>query len=128
MKVLLTTINSKYIHQNLAIRLLYELNKDYGNIAWKEFFSKQTNDEIAAFCSDFKIVAFSCYIWNISKTIQVAGKIKQLNPDCLILLGGPEVSHEWNNIISCNNIDLIITGEGEIPFKQLLRNFLKMKA
>ncbi|MFN8258492.1 MAG: DUF4080 domain-containing protein [Bacteroidales bacterium] len=123
MKVLLTTINSKYIHQNLAIRLLYELNKDYKSIHWKEFFSKQDSEEIAQYCHSFDLVAFSVYIWNITKTIQIGERIKQLNPKCLILLGGPEVTYEWDYLTDFHFIDFIITGEGEIPFKSLLRNF-----
>lgn len=127
MKILLTTINSKYIHQNLAIRLLYELNKENNNLYWKEFNSKDNTDEIVNYCLDFQIVAFSCYIWNITITIEIAKKIKSLNPECKILLGGPEVSFEWNEIIENKNIDFIIVGEGEIPFTQFLKVFPKLE-
>ena len=37
MKVLLTTLNAKYIHTNLAIRLLYELNREWPGLEWREF-------------------------------------------------------------------------------------------
>ena len=66
MTVLLTTLNAKYIHTNLAIRLLYELNRDWPGLAWKEFTINQDRDEIARYCADFQVVAFSCYIWNLS--------------------------------------------------------------
>lgn len=123
MKTLLTTINSKYIHQNLAIRLLYELNKSNKNLFWKEFNSKENIDEIVDYCKDFQIVAFSCYIWNITLTIEIAKKIKSFNPECKILLGGPEVSFEWKDIIKDKNIDFIIIGEGEISFTYFLKTF-----
>jgi len=123
MKVLLTTLNAKYIHINLAIRLLYELNKERGNISWKEFTIKEDKDGIADHCKDFDIVAFSCYIWNITPTLEVIKKIKALNPNCKIVLGGPEVSYDWEDVISLSEVDYIIAGEGEIPFKEFLDSF-----
>jgi anaerobic magnesium-protoporphyrin IX monomethyl ester cyclase len=123
MKVLLTTLNAKYIHINLAIRLLYELNKERGNISWKEFTIKEDKDGIANHCKDFDVVAFSCYIWNITPTLEVIKKIKALNPECKILLGGPEVSYEWENVIALNEVDFIITGEGETAFQEFLSSY-----
>jgi radical SAM superfamily enzyme YgiQ (UPF0313 family) len=120
LKVLLTTLNAKYIHINLAVRLLYHLNKDRHNIAYKEFSIKEDKDAIANYCAQFEILAFSCYIWNITQTIEVLKKIKAINPSIKILLGGPEVSYEWEKIIALEEVDFIITGEGEIPFSQFL--------
>jgi anaerobic magnesium-protoporphyrin IX monomethyl ester cyclase len=123
MKVLLTSINSKYIQSNLAIRILYELNKDYKAICLKEFFNKENPEDIAVYCAGFDLAAFSCYIWNIDQTLEVALKIKDLNPRCQILLGGPEVSFEWQDIANLPQIDFIILGEGEIPFKSFLKSY-----
>lgn len=120
---LLTTLNAKYIHMNLAIRLLYELNKADERLTWKEFTIKENPDEIAAHCSSFEVVCFSCYIWNITQTLAVAEKIKQLNPDTKILLGGPEVTYDWQEIIQLDCIDFIVTGEGEIPFAAFLQQY-----
>ena len=123
MKVLLTTINSKYIHQNLAIGILYELNKDYDGLCVTEFTSKTPFAEIAGCCSSFEVVAFSCYIWNIEQTLEASRQIKQLNPECKILLGGPEVSYEWDDIIARSEVDFIIVDEGEIPFAAFLKHY-----
>jgi anaerobic magnesium-protoporphyrin IX monomethyl ester cyclase len=120
MRVLLTTLNAKYIHINLAIRLLYELNKDREGIEWKEFTINEAQDPVADFCSDFDVVAFSCYIWNITQTLEVVKKIKQRNPSVKILFGGPEVSYDWQDVIAIDEVDFIITGEGEIPFREFL--------
>ena len=121
MRVLLTTLNAKYIHVNLAIRLLYELNKEQKGLEWKEFTINEDKDGVAEQCKDFDIIAFSCYIWNITQTLEVAAKIKALNPEIKILLGGPEVSYDWQNVIALPQIDFIITGEGEIPFTEFLQ-------
>ena len=123
MQVLLTTLNAKYIHTNLAIRLLYQLNKNFEGLAWKEFTIKEDKDDIADQCKKYDVVAFSCYIWNITETLIVAKKIKELNPNTAILLGGPEVSYEYNDIISLPYIDYIITGEGETPFHEFIHAY-----
>lgn len=118
--VLLTTINSKYIHQNLAIGLLYAINKNYNGLHVKEFTLKSDTNEIATYCSTYEMVAFSCYIWNITQTLDAARKIKEINPQCKVLLGGPEVSYEWDDIITLPYVDFIIAEEGEVPFSKLL--------
>jgi len=120
MKTLLTTLNAKYIHTNLAIRLLYSLNRDWPGLDWREFTINQNPDEVAEFCADFEVVAFSCYIWNITQTLEVARKIKALRPSTQILLGGPEVSYDWQDVIAQPAVDFIITGEGETPFREFL--------
>jgi len=123
MQVLLTTLNAKYIHMNLAVRLLYELNKKNAGLQWKEFTIKEDKNEIANYCKNYDIVAFSCYIWNITPTLEVIKKIKSLNPSCKILLGGPEVSYDWQSIMALPEIDYIIVGEGEIPFEAFLNSY-----
>ncbi len=123
MTVLLTTLNAKYIHTNLAIRLLYALNEDHPGLDWKEFTIKENQDEVAAYCSTYQVVAFSCYIWNITQTLEVARKIKALNPAAKILLGGPEVSYDWQDVIALPEVDFIITGEGETPFRAFLQSY-----
>ena len=121
MKILLTTLNAKYIHTNLAIRLLYELNQEkYKGLEWKEFNIKEDKDSVAKHCADFEVVAFSCYIWNITQTLEVAQKIKAINPAVKILLGGPEVSYEYEEIIALEHVDYIVVGEGETAFSEFL--------
>jgi anaerobic magnesium-protoporphyrin IX monomethyl ester cyclase len=120
MRLLLTTLNAKYIHLNLAIRLLYELNKHREGVEWKEFTIKEHPEDIANRCKEFDVVAFSCYIWNITQTLAVARELKKLNPDIKILLGGPEVSYEYTDVINLPEVDYIILGEGEIPFAEFM--------
>ena len=121
--ILLTTLNAKYIHLNLAIRILYDLNHHKGNLDWKEFTIKLDFDEVAEKCAKYDIVCFSCYIWNITQTLEVAKRIKALSPNTKILLGGPEVSYEYDDIIAKDYIDYIIVGEGEIPFSEFMDQF-----
>lgn len=123
MRTLLTTLNAKYIHSNLAVRLLYGLNKNHQGLEWKEFTIKEDRDEIASYCINFNVIAFSCYIWNITQTLDLCRKIKALNPQTNILLGGPEVSYDYNDVIAKPEVDFIIVGEGETPFTEFLNTY-----
>lgn len=123
MKILLSTLNAKYIHTNLAIRLLYDLNKEFEGLEWKEFSIKDDRKKVADHCAQYQIVALSCYIWNITQTLDLCKLIKANNPNTKILLGGPEVSYEWENIIILDEVDYIICGEGEIPFRTFLVDY-----
>ena len=55
MTVLLTTLNAKYIHTNLAIRLLYELNHEYAGLSWKEFVIKEDKQNVAQECAAYDV-------------------------------------------------------------------------
>jgi hypothetical protein len=92
-------------------------------LAYKEFTIKEDKNEIAIFCINYNVIAFSCYIWNITQTLEVIKKIKTLNPACKILLGGPEVSYDYKSLMANPYIDFIIAGEGETAFEAFLDNY-----
>ncbi len=122
MKLILTAVNAKYIHTNLAIRYLYESTKDICSVCIKEY---SINDNLISAERDIilskpDVVAFSCYIWNIEFIIKLASDIKKALPDVIIVLGGPEVSFDAGEIIKKYNfIDFIIKGEGEETLREL---------
>lgn len=123
MNTILTTLNAKYIHTNLALRYLKGAALPEFNPIIAEYTIKDPAFNIVSdlFQKKPDIVGFSCYIWNIEETIHVIKMLKTVCPDVKILLGGPEVSydvHYWLRRVE--EIDFIIMGEGETSFKQLL--------
>ena len=61
----------------------------------------------------YDIASFSCYIWNITKTLEICEKIKKAT-GITIILGGPEVSYRARNVLeSYSFIDYVLSGEGE---------------
>lgn len=124
MKILLTTLNSKYVHSNLAIRYLRSYCSDLPvEIILKEFNINQNRDYILAeiYKSRADLIAFSCYIWNISSTLQLCSILKQVMPQTKIILGGPEVSFDPENLLQEHSfLDFIIRDEGEESFRELL--------
>ncbi len=119
MKVLLTAINAKYIHTNLAIRLLKK-NTNY-NTDIIEFTIKDEILNVVDYIinNKYDVVGFSCYIWNITFIKEVCLKLREKNKNIIIFLGGPEVSYNPLDYINyyCN---YVIKDEGEEAFDLLL--------
>ena len=126
MKVLLTTLNSKYIHSSLSIRYLNSYCNDLNlDIDVREYTINQNTEYITGeiFKTKADVVAFSCYIWNIEETIEICNRLKLINKDIKIILGGPEVSFDGEIVLKKYDfIDFVIFGEGEETFKELLIN------
>jgi anaerobic magnesium-protoporphyrin IX monomethyl ester cyclase len=123
MKILCTTLNAKYIHTNLAIRYLKAYSEPEFNIEIPEYTIK---DPILSIVTDLfqknpDVIGFSCYIWNMEETIKVIKMIKKIKPNIVTVVGGPEVSYDVEERMNLvQEIDVIVTGEGELAFKQLL--------
>ncbi|MEK4424228.1 B12-binding domain-containing radical SAM protein [Solibacillus sp. FSL K6-1523] len=126
MKIVLSTLNAKYIHTNLAIRCLKASAQPEFDSVLAEYTIKDPAFNIVSDLFQMKpdVVGFSCYIWNIRETIEVIQMLKTVLPDVKIVLGGPEVSYDVHDWLRNNKeIDFIIMGEGEMSFKELLHYF-----
>ncbi|MFD1735516.1 B12-binding domain-containing radical SAM protein [Bacillus salitolerans] len=123
MNVVLTTLNAKYIHTNLAIRCLRSYVQPEHQVQMVEYTIK---DPVMNIVTDLfrytpDVIGFSCYIWNIEETIKVISILKKIKPELTIMIGGPEVSYDvsfWLHRLV--DVDFIVIGEGEETFKQLL--------
>ncbi|KPU26629.1 radical SAM protein [Caloranaerobacter sp. TR13] len=125
MNIVISTLNSKYIHSSLSIRYLKNYCIDsFNNIKLMEFTINQNSEYITGelFKHAPDVLAFSCYIWNIEKTLEICERLKIVRPQTKIVLGGPEVSFDGDKILKKYDfIDFIIYGEGEETFKELLQ-------
>lgn len=127
--IVLAAINAKYIHSNLAVYALKAYAEKEGTshipeIQIKEYTINQPEGDIlgALYETGAEVVAFSCYIWNIDMVRRIAGELKQVRPDLQIWAGGPEVSYHGAAFLEEHPfIDLVISGEGEQVFSQLVR-------
>ena len=82
-------------------------------------------DEICAKIDDAYLVAFSSYMWNVDYNISIAKRIKEKNPNTLIVFGGPDIPENASFLEKYPFIDILIFGEGEEPFYGILAAFLK---
>ncbi len=122
MKTLITTLNSKYIHTSLSLRLLYVSSYKKHDVDFKEYTIKDSYEHIVndILSMNINVLAFSCYIWNIEQIKEVIARIKEKREDIIIILGGPEVCYEPEYFLKEYDCDYIISGEGEETFPLLL--------
>lgn len=128
MKAMLTTLNSKFIHSNLAIRYLSGYVKDIMDMEVCEFTINQNIDFIVAeiYKSNPDIIGFSTYIWNLRETLMICDILKNVKPNIITVLGGPEVSFDGEELMRDNPyIDFIIYGEGEETFREFIQHIVK---
>lgn len=109
----------------LAIGILWA--SATANKNWKlehVIYRKDAVDQTAELLAQSDVVAMSMYVWNSKYHYELASAIKKINPQCWILVGGPDI-HENSNIwkIHKDVIDLAIVGEGEYSFNKILQQW-----
>ncbi|WP_353092491.1 DUF4080 domain-containing protein [Tissierella praeacuta] len=127
MKIILSTLNSKFIHSCLAVRYLQGCVKDLIDVDIKEYTINQNIDFIASdlYKLEPDIIGFSTYIWNLKETLNICKILKMVNPKLKIILGGPEVSFDGEKVLAENKfIDFIIYGEGEETFREFIKSII----
>ena len=121
-EIILATVNARYLHASFGLRYLLA---NLGALAEKaeimEFEIKQRAMEIAEriLAKEPRIVGLGVYIWNVTLTTEVVGILKRVRPDLIVVLGGPEVSHETQGQKIVDLADYTISGEAELEFAQL---------
>ena len=120
-RILLATLNAKYIHASLGLRYLLANMARHGGSDLRavttlhEFTIHrpaqevvnallgaldapvepgETGDAQACGQASVQIVGFGVYIWNVLQTTEVVRLLKVQRPAVKVILGGPEVSHE----------------------------------
>ncbi len=135
MKVLLTAINAKYIHSNLAIYNLKAYANQYGvigqtQIELAEYTINQQLDEILSDLYRKKpdVLAFSCYIWNIQYVKEVIVELRKLYPSLPIWVGGPEVSYCAREfLVEMPEVTGVMIAEGEETFTELVEAYYEAR-
>ncbi|MBR6798857.1 MAG: cobalamin-dependent protein, partial [Firmicutes bacterium] len=130
MKVLLASIDSKYIHSNLAVRSLKKYAEQklresgaFCDIEIAEYTINQQPAKVMAdiYKQDANVIMFSCYIWNRAFMEKLLNDLAVVRSDVDIWLGGPEVSFDSKEIlVRFSNVRGIMTGEGEETLAKLL--------
>lgn len=124
MRILLTAINAKYIHSNLAVYSLRSYARTFGyEPELLEFTINQQKDQILKGIYEAKpdLLCFSCYIWNLSYAEEIIEDIKKILPKVTIWAGGPEVSYDAPKFLKRHpEVDGIMCAEGEKTLTELI--------
>ncbi len=125
--ILLVALNARYHHTSFALRYLKaNLRELEERCELLEF----TLEERALDCVEKilqhqpRLVGFSVYIWNTTQTLEIVRVLRKIRPDLPIVVGGPEVSYEWDQQEIVRLADYLITHEGEIAFRNLAQQIL----
>lgn len=117
MKIVLCTLNAKYIHSSLALRNLQAcLPPEDGEVALREYTINTPLLEMLAdlYRERADVIGLACYIWNIEQTLLLVQHLKKVAPNTAVVLGGPEVTYRAADILANHAaVDYVVQGEGE---------------
>lgn len=88
-------------------------------------YRKENIEQQAQQLSACDIVCFSSYAWNLAYHLELARRVKQINPQVYTVFGGPSMAPKnpafW--IENRNVVDIAIDGEGEAGLVSVLASF-----
>src|SRR4029079_14880736 len=128
MDIVLTTLNAKYIHAAFGLRyLVANLGELQSRACIAEFDINQRPLDIAEvlLARTPRIIGFGVDIWNVDETREVVAAIKRVAPETIVILGGPEVSYEWETQPIVALADYVITGEADVKFGEVCGQLLR---
>ena len=138
-RIVLATLNARYIHASLGLRyLLANLDRHGGaglraQALLREYTINRTPADVVADLLNTlgpalpdarQVVGFGVYIWNVLPSTEVVRLLKLARPDVKVVLGGPEVSHETDQQPIAVLADHVVTGWGDVSFAKLCRALL----
>lgn len=126
-QIILTTLNARHIHASLGLRyMLANMGDLQSETVIEEFTLEPWPIDIAEqlLQQKPKIIGIGVYIWNIEQSSRLVALLKTVSPETTIILGGPEVSYEWESQPIVEQADYLITGQGDLNFAALCRRIL----
>ena len=119
--------NAYYLPYSAGVILSYALSHKDVNTTWsldQLVWRREPIEELAPKLALNDLVAFSTYVWNHRYNYKLARRVKELNPACVIVFGGPEPAIEDPELFEKEPfMDLVIKMEGEITFQRILAEF-----
>ena len=126
-EIVLTTLNARYAHAAFGLRYLLanleELRERAGILEF-EITQRPVDVLEKILAVSPRIVGVGVYIWNVAPATEVVAMLKRVRPDIVVVVGGPEVSHETGEQEICRQADYVITGEADLAFAELCRKIL----
>ena len=121
------TANAYYLPYSVGVLWAYVNQFDFVKqnfTAGDIIFRRDPLEETAQKLARHDILIFSTYIWNKNYNYSLANRIKELNPRCVTIFGGPEVPIERKDIFHRYSfMDIVVKLEGEETFKSILANY-----
>jgi radical SAM superfamily enzyme YgiQ (UPF0313 family) len=125
--IILSTLNARYMHTAFGLRYIYaNMGALQETTKIVEFTIQESPINIVEQLLSHKpkIIGFSVYIWNVTEVNKTVAMLKQIAPDVIVILGGPEVSHHPDIPAVAELADYVISGPGEVSVKELCTELL----
>ena len=125
--VVLATHNARWIHASFGLR---SLRANLGALRERSVICEFLLTDRAAdvveriLALSPRIVGFGVYVWNATQALQVVRLLKQVAPEVLVVVGGPEVSYESDQQEISEWSDHVVSGEADVAFRQLCDDLL----
>ncbi|MDB4732806.1 B12-binding domain-containing radical SAM protein [Planctomicrobium sp.] len=126
-EIVLTTLNARYWHSSFGLRyLMANMGELTDQTVMLEFGINQNTVEIleTIILHEPKIVGIGVYIWNIEEATKLVADLKNLRPEIIIVIGGPEVSYESETQEIVQLADYLVTGEADLALPELCKDLL----
>ncbi len=127
MDIVFSTFNARYSHTALALRCLRANLGRLHNLSCMVEFEQSLHPQTAAeklLAHNPKLVLFSVYIWNLTIIAETVAILRTLRPKLIIIIGGPEVSYDYEELSLFRNSTHLICGEGESVIEKVCQKLL----
>ena len=127
-QIVLATLNARYIHSSFGLRyLMANMGALEQECCIREFTLDSKADDVVEQILSLapRIVIFSVYIWNVLQTEAVIRLLKEVAPDVIVQIGGPEVSYELEEQSIVQAADYVVTGWGDVSAAKLCAQLLE---
>ena len=124
MSIVLSTLNARYSHASLGLRYLLANMGELTPLTHLQEFvigvrAADVVEKLLAY--EPKLVGFGVYLWNVDELTRIVALLKRVAPEVVVVLGGPEVSHECSEQEIVRLADFVITGWGDLSFPKLCK-------
>lgn len=109
-------------------RLNKTITDNYDLKAW--FYKRENAEDIIKQVDNPDIIGFSNFVWNSQLNHKLAKEIKEKYPKCKVVFGGlgnPNKNRLNNFFEEHDYIDIVVNGEGELTFENILLELLEDK-
>jgi len=126
--IVLVALNARWSHASLALRCLQANLGDAlrpRSVLLERTIDDRAHDVVEAILVHRpRVVGLSVYIWNATLMLDVARILRAVAEDVVLVVGGPEVSHEVEAQALCRLAHHVVTGEGEVAFRAICERVL----
>ena len=125
--IVLTTLNARYSHASFGLRyLMANLGDLQSRATMMEFDLRVPVERMVEqiLAASPRVVGVGVYIWNAHPSTELVRALRARAPSLVLIVGGPEVSHEVDQQEICALADYVITDEGDLALPDLCRKIL----